>query len=324
MGLVRLRHHSHHFATQSSHFVDRAGWHAKMASAEIWIRWRNAHGPPLKRTGIRIKRVAMVVGNITLATWCDVSPPNKVPQGFCWLQSQTSTIPTIINHSCLAFLSTVLYFPSHLCLFSHLYVVSHLYSFSNKSPSYPLHLIPFPPQPQSLAPISIHAAAPQLYRKVVLSFFETAHEDRQQVMKRKTLCATLVLISWSVNVVRRHKQYRQVLRCPFNHLLPHSKASPSFRPCPWCKACPQLPRLHPSWVHKLLWLHSRRLPKHSQPPLKCRSLSRSATQLKWYVNVLIDRFVCVHASMYCNPGNFSKLINLVNWRFWHFISYKFS
>ena len=23
----------------------------------------------------------------------------------------------------------------------------------------------------------------------------------------------------------------------------------------------------------------------------------------------------------CNPGNFSKLINLVNWRFWHFISY---
>ena len=24
---------------------------------------------------------------------------------------------------------------------------------------------------------------------------------------------------------------------------------------------------------------------------------------------------------YCNPGNFSKLINLVNWRFWRFISY---
>ena len=26
-------------------------------------------------------------------------------------------------------------------------------------------------------------------------------------------------------------------------------------------------------------------------------------------------------NQYCNPGNFSKLINLVNWRFWHFISY---
>ena len=26
-------------------------------------------------------------------------------------------------------------------------------------------------------------------------------------------------------------------------------------------------------------------------------------------------------SKYCNPGNFSKLINLVNWRFWRFINY---
>ena len=26
MGPVRIRHRSHHFATQSSHFVDRAGW----------------------------------------------------------------------------------------------------------------------------------------------------------------------------------------------------------------------------------------------------------------------------------------------------------
>ena len=25
--------------------------------------------------------------------------------------------------------------------------------------------------------------------------------------------------------------------------------------------------------------------------------------------------------IYCNPGNFSKLINLVNLRFWHVISY---
>ena len=45
MGPVRIHHHSHHFATQSSHFVDRAGWQAKMASIEFWIPWRNAHGP---------------------------------------------------------------------------------------------------------------------------------------------------------------------------------------------------------------------------------------------------------------------------------------
>ena len=41
---VGIRHRSHHFATQSSHFVDRAGWQAKMASIEFWIPWRNAHG----------------------------------------------------------------------------------------------------------------------------------------------------------------------------------------------------------------------------------------------------------------------------------------
>ena len=44
MGPVRIRHRSHHFAIQSSHFVDRAGWQAKMASTEFWIPWRNAHG----------------------------------------------------------------------------------------------------------------------------------------------------------------------------------------------------------------------------------------------------------------------------------------
>ena len=45
MGPVCIHHRSHHFASQSSHFVDRAGWHAKMASIEFWIPWRNAHGP---------------------------------------------------------------------------------------------------------------------------------------------------------------------------------------------------------------------------------------------------------------------------------------
>ena len=30
---------------------------------------------------------------------------------------------------------------------------------------------------------------------------------------------------------------------------------------------------------------------------------------------------CVGCFVYCNPENFSKLINLVNWRFRHFISY---
>ena len=32
-------------ATQPSHSVDRAGWLAKMASIEVWIPWRNSHGP---------------------------------------------------------------------------------------------------------------------------------------------------------------------------------------------------------------------------------------------------------------------------------------
>ena len=41
---VRKRHtsSSHHFATQSSHFVDHAGWQAKMAYIEVCIPWRNA------------------------------------------------------------------------------------------------------------------------------------------------------------------------------------------------------------------------------------------------------------------------------------------
>ena len=34
---VRIRHSSHEIATQSSHFVDRGGWQAKMASIEFWI-----------------------------------------------------------------------------------------------------------------------------------------------------------------------------------------------------------------------------------------------------------------------------------------------
>ena len=37
MGPVRICHRSHHFATQSSHYVDRAGWQAKMASIEFWM-----------------------------------------------------------------------------------------------------------------------------------------------------------------------------------------------------------------------------------------------------------------------------------------------
>ena len=36
-GPVRIRHRSHHFATQPSHSVDLAGWQAKMAAIEFWI-----------------------------------------------------------------------------------------------------------------------------------------------------------------------------------------------------------------------------------------------------------------------------------------------
>ena len=42
---VCIRCCSRHFATQSSHFVDRGGWRAKTASIEFWIPWHNAHGP---------------------------------------------------------------------------------------------------------------------------------------------------------------------------------------------------------------------------------------------------------------------------------------
>ena len=37
MGPVCIRHCSYHFATQSSHFVNRAVWQAKMASIDFWI-----------------------------------------------------------------------------------------------------------------------------------------------------------------------------------------------------------------------------------------------------------------------------------------------
>ena len=62
MGPVRIHHSSHHFATQSSHFVDRAGWQVKMASIEIWMPRRNAYGPHCTQT---IKRP----GHIFLAVF---------------------------------------------------------------------------------------------------------------------------------------------------------------------------------------------------------------------------------------------------------------
>ena len=45
MGPAWIRHCSHNFGWQSSHSVDLAGWHAKMASIEIWIPWRNVRKP---------------------------------------------------------------------------------------------------------------------------------------------------------------------------------------------------------------------------------------------------------------------------------------
>ena len=45
MGPVRIRHHSYHFVTQPSQYVDGAVWQAKMASIEFLIPWRNAHDP---------------------------------------------------------------------------------------------------------------------------------------------------------------------------------------------------------------------------------------------------------------------------------------
>ena len=52
IGPMRIHHSSHHFATQSSHSVDRAGWQAKMASIEFWIPWHNAHRPHWYWSGV--------------------------------------------------------------------------------------------------------------------------------------------------------------------------------------------------------------------------------------------------------------------------------
>ena len=59
MGPVRIRHSSHDFATctQSSHFVDLAGWQAKMASIGFWIPWRNAHKPHCRQRKIGVSYV---------------------------------------------------------------------------------------------------------------------------------------------------------------------------------------------------------------------------------------------------------------------------
>ena len=53
MGPVRKRHYSHLFATQSSHFVDRAGWQAKMASIGFWTPCRDARKPHLVQKHIQ-------------------------------------------------------------------------------------------------------------------------------------------------------------------------------------------------------------------------------------------------------------------------------
>ena len=46
------------------------------------------------------------------------------------------------------------------------------------------------------------------------------------------------------------------------------------------------------------------------------------SQLGWHHNSSDNKWrASMWRTSYCNPGNFSKLINLVNWRFWHFISY---
>ena len=58
---MRIHRISHHFTTQSSHFVDRAGWQAKMASIEFWIPWCNAHGPIDRRPELNKHHFLMTV-----------------------------------------------------------------------------------------------------------------------------------------------------------------------------------------------------------------------------------------------------------------------
>ena len=67
---VRIRHRSHHFATQCSHFVDRAGWQAKMASIEFCILY-----------GImRMVPIALAVAKLKKATACATAPGSALQE----------------------------------------------------------------------------------------------------------------------------------------------------------------------------------------------------------------------------------------------------
>ena len=75
---------------QPSHCVDRAGWHAKMASIEFWIPWRHAHGPRYLLTpGCMNKMLLLLVSKFwtvytSVITWetakvCSVQFSQKFP-----------------------------------------------------------------------------------------------------------------------------------------------------------------------------------------------------------------------------------------------------
>ena len=91
MGPVRIRHSSHDFGWLSSHFVDLAGWQAKMASIEIWIPWRNAHKPHCEQDlKLAIGR-AGDEGNVSHLSWGPTETIDRQSKSECSLHSAALT-----------------------------------------------------------------------------------------------------------------------------------------------------------------------------------------------------------------------------------------
>ena len=108
MGHVPMRHRSHHFAIQSSDFVARAEWWAKIASIEFWIPSCKAHGlhwakPSCETvcvhaTGIFRQKVDVVsFVNKFLATACFMQL--STPLNTALFSVQKSSQPQPLNHT---------------------------------------------------------------------------------------------------------------------------------------------------------------------------------------------------------------------------------
>ena len=68
-GAVCIRHSIWQKCHPVSHSVDRAGWQAKMASIELWIQWRYAHGQ-LTRPPFNILLMHLRIHTVSTRTHC--------------------------------------------------------------------------------------------------------------------------------------------------------------------------------------------------------------------------------------------------------------